>query len=63
MELWCKVLLLASIAVVYIVQAVVAGYIAMKRGHFFLFWMGVALLLIFPVGFIATLIYTKDKMF
>jgi hypothetical protein len=55
------IILCAIIFIAWVSQAVLAGYIARKRGKTFWFWMVVAMLLIFPIGFIAMLIYTRDS--
>lgn len=44
----------------YVLQAVVGGMIARKRGKSFWFWFAVTFLIVFPIGFIAKLLYTRD---
>ncbi len=44
----------------YILQAVVGGLIARSRGKSFWIWFGVCFIMVFPIGFIAMLLYTRD---
>ena len=44
----------------YILQAVVGGLIARNRGKSFWIWFIVCFMMIFPIGFIAMLLYTRD---
>ena len=55
-ETWIFIL----VAFLYVLQAVVGGTIARKRGKSFWFWFGVCFMMIFPIGFIAMLLYTRD---
>ena len=55
-ETWIFIL----VAFLYVLQAVVGGMIARKRGKSFWFWFGVCFMMIFPIGFIAMLLYTRD---
>ena len=55
-ETWIYIL----VAFLYVLQAVVGGMIAKKRGKSFWFWVGVCFMMIFPIGFIAMLLYTRD---
>ena len=55
-ETWIFIL----VAFLYVLQAVVGGMIAKKRGKSFWFWFGVCFMMIFPIGFIAMLLYTRD---
>ena len=48
------------VAIVYVLQAVIGGMIARKRGKSFWFWFAVTFMIIFPIGFIAMLLYTRD---
>ena len=45
---------------IYILQAVVGGLVARIRGKSFWIWFGVCFILVFPIGFIAMLLYTRD---
>ena len=55
-ETWIFIL----VAFLYVLQAVIGGMIARKRGKSFWFWFGVCFMMIFPIGFIAMLLYTRD---
>ena len=55
-ETWIFIL----VAFLYVLQAVIGGMIARKRGKSFWFWFGVCFMMIFPIGFIAMLLYTSD---
>lgn len=55
-ETWIFIL----VAFLYVLQAVVGGMIARKRGKSFWFWFGVCFMMIFPIGFVAMLLYTRD---
>lgn len=44
----------------YILQAVVGGLVARSRGKSFWIWLGVCFTMVFPIGFIAMLLYTRD---
>lgn len=44
----------------YILQAVAGGLIARNRCKSFWIWFGVCFMMIFPIGFIAMLLYTSD---
>ena len=44
----------------YILQALVVGMIARSRGKSFWIWFGVCFIMVFPVGFISMLLYTRD---
>ncbi len=44
----------------YVLQAVIGGMIARSRGKSFWFWFAVTFMIIFPIGFIAMLLYTRD---
>ena len=50
------------VAFLYIMQAVVGGIIAIKRGKSFWFWFAVCFLLVFPIGFIRMLLGTRDDL-
>lgn len=45
---------------IYILQAVVGGLVARSRGKSFWIWFGVCFIMVFPVGFITMLLYTRD---
>lgn len=53
-------LIILLVAVVYVVQAVIGGLIARRRGKSFWFWFGVCFFIIFPIGLICMFIYTRD---
>lgn len=55
-ETWIFIL----VAFLYVLQAVVGGMIARKRGKSFWFWFAVTFMIVFPIGFIAMLLYTRD---
>ena len=57
-ETWIIIL----VVVLYIMQAVVGGFIARRRGKSFWFWFAVCFLLIFPIGFIRMLMGTRDDL-
>ena len=46
---------------VYILQAVVGGLIARSCGKSFWIWFGVCFIMVFPIGFITMLLYTRDN--
>lgn len=54
-------ILLCAIAVAVLGQAVACGFIARRRDKSFWVWFAVGFLLVFPIGLIATLLYTKDN--
>lgn len=45
---------------VYILQAVVGGLLARNRCKSFWIWFGVCFIMVFPIGFISMLLYTRD---
>jgi hypothetical protein len=53
-------LILLLVLIACTVQAVIGGLIARRRGKSFWFWLGVCFFIIFPIGFICMLIYTRD---
>lgn len=55
-ETWIIIL----VVFLYILQAVVGGLVARSRGKSFWIWFGVCFLMVFPVGFITMLLYTRD---
>jgi hypothetical protein len=55
-------LIILLVAVAYVVQAVIGGLIARRRGKSFWLWFGVCFLLIFPIGFIRMLMGTRDDL-
>lgn len=57
-ETWIIIL----VVFLYIMQAVVGGIIARKRGKSFWFWFAVCFLLVFPIGFIRMLLGTRDDL-
>lgn len=55
-----EILILIIVAIFHLIQAVVGGFIARRRGKSFWLWFGVCFLLIFPIGFIRMLMGTRD---
>ncbi len=55
-ETWIFIL----VAFLYVLQAVIGGMIARKRGKSFWFWFAVTFMIVLPIGFIAMLLYTRD---
>jgi len=55
-ETWIFIL----VAFLYVLQAVVGGMIARRRGKSFWIWFAVCFIMVFPIGFIAMLLYTRD---
>ena len=54
------IIVLAVIA--YVLQAVVGGLIARKRGKSFWFWFAVCFLIVFPFGLIRMFIGTRKEL-
>ena len=57
-ETWIVIL----VVFLYIMQTVVGGLIARRRGKSFWFWFAVCFLLVFPIGFIRMLMGTRDDL-
>ena len=55
-ETWIIIL----VVFLYVLQAVVGGMIARRRGKSFWVWFAVCFLIVFPIGFISMLLYTRD---
>ncbi len=55
-----EILILIIVAIFLVIQAVVGGLIARRRGKSFWLWFAVCLLLVFPIGFIRMLMGTRD---
>ena len=55
-EIWIIIL----VVFLYLLQAVAGGLIARSRCKSFWIWFGVCFLMVFPIGFIAMLLYTRD---
>ena len=55
-ETWIIIL----VVFLYILQALVGGMIARSRGKSFWIWFCVCFIMVFPVGFITMLLYTRD---
>ena len=55
-ETWIIIL----VVFLYILQALVGGMISRSRGKSFWIWFGVCFIMVFPVGFITMLLYTRD---
>ena len=54
--------ILLLVAVLYVVQAVIGGLIARRRGKSFWFWFAVCFLILFPFGWIRMFMGTKDDL-
>ena len=52
--------ILLLVAVLYVVQAVIGGLIARRRGKSFWFWFAVCFLILFPFGWIRMFMGTRD---
>lgn len=52
--------IITLVVFLYLLQAVVGGLIARNRCKSFWIWFGVCFMMIFPIGFIAMLLYTSD---
>ena len=50
------------VAAVYVLQAVIGGLVARRRGKSFLFWFAVCFLIIPPFGWIWMLTKTNDDL-
>lgn len=57
-----EILIILIVAIFHIIQAVVGGLIARRRGKSFWFWLGICFLLIFPIGWIRMFMGTKDDL-
>ena len=55
-EEWIFLLVLAA----YVVQAVIGGLVARRRGKSFWFWFAVCFLIIPPIGWIRMFMGTRD---
>ena len=55
-EIWIIIL----VVFLYLLQAVVGGLIARNRCKSFWIWFGVCFIMVFPIGFISMLLYTRD---
>ena len=55
-ETWDIILLVF----LYILQVVVGGIVERSHGKSFWIWFGVCFIMVFPIGFIAMLLYTRD---
>ena len=53
-------LIILIVAIFHVIQAVVGGLIALRRGKLFWLWFGICFLLIFPIGWIRMFMGTKD---
>ena len=56
-ETWIIIL----VVFLYILQAVAGGLVARGRGKSFWIWFGVCVMMVFPIGFIAMMLYTRDN--
>ena len=55
-----EILIIIIVAIFHIIQAVVGGWIAVRRGKSFWIWFVVCFLIFFPFGWIWMLKYTKE---
>ena len=55
-----ETLILIIVAIFHVIQAVVGGLIARRRGKSFWFWFAVCFLILFPFGFLRMLWGTRD---
>ena len=55
-------LIILLVAVVYVLQAVIGGLIARRRGKSFWFWFAVCFLIIPPIGWIRMFMGTRDDL-
>ena len=53
-------LIILIAAIFHVIQAVVGGLIAFRRGKTFWIWFGICFFLIFPIGWICMFMGTKD---
>ena len=57
-----ETLIIILVAIAYILQAVVGGLIARRRGKLFWFWFAVCFLIIPPIGWIRMFMGTRDDL-
>ena len=57
-----ETLIIILLAIAYIIQAVIGGLIARRRGKSFWLWFAVCFLLIPPFGWIRMFMGTKDDL-
>lgn len=55
-------LIILLVAVVYVLQAVIGGLIARRRGKSFWLWFAVCFLILFPIGWIRMFMGTRDDL-
>ena len=55
-------MIIGLVAFLYILQAVIGGLIARRRGKSFWFWFAVCFLIIFPFGLIRMFMGTRDDL-
>ena len=55
-------LIILLVALAYLVQAVIGGLIARRRGKSFWFWFAVCFLIIPPIGWIRMFMGTRDDL-
>ena len=55
-------LIILLVALAYVVQAVIGGLIARRRGKSFWFWFAVCFLIIPPIGWIRMFMGTRDDL-
>ena len=55
-----EILIIIIVAIFHVIQAVVGGLIALRRGKTFWIWLLICFLLPFPIGFIRMLMGTRD---
>ena len=57
-----ETLILIIVSIFHVIQAVVGGLIARRRGKSFWFWFAVCFLILFPFGFLRMLWGTRDDL-
>ena len=57
-----ETLILIIVAIFHVIQAVVGGLIARRRGKSFWFWFAVCFLILFPFGLLRMLWGTRDDL-
>ena len=57
-----EVLIILLVMAAYVVQAVIGGLIARRRGKSFWFWFAVCFLIVFPFGLIRMFMGTRNEL-
>lgn len=55
-------MIIGLVVFLYVLQAVIGGLIARRRGKSFWFWFAVCFLIIFPFGLIRMFMGTRDDL-